>query len=153
MLVYLEVSLDLDRENMVEDVVLTVGHDNLSHGDNNVHYGSIVFTQPNEPAQWFDVSKVGETWLNTRASTYYALVQDEIAGFAVAVHSIPREPFRLEAIMRTCENRRIYTGWIARYHFPGNHCGGTLVTGEQKVVTVGGLYDRRPNMSGSCGSR
>jgi hypothetical protein len=142
MLVDVDVSLDLDRSNEVEDVILTVGHDNLSHGDKNVHYGSIVFIPPNEPAQRFDVGKAGETRLNTRGSTYYALVQDEIAGFALAVHTIPREPSWLETIIANVRESPHLHWVVARYPFPGHHRGGTLVVGEQKVVTVGGLYDR-----------
>ena len=122
--------------------MLTVGHDNLSHGDGNVHYGSIVFTPANGPSQRFEVGEAGETRLNTQASTYYALAQDEIAGFALAVHSIPREPFQLETIITNVQQApRLH--WVAtRYLFRGRHHGVTLVAGEHKVVTVGGLYDR-----------
>ena len=41
MLVRVEAALELDPEIEVADVTLTIGHDNLSHGENNVHYGQI----------------------------------------------------------------------------------------------------------------
>ena len=41
MLVRVEAALELDPEIEVADVTLTIGHDNLSHGENNVHYGRI----------------------------------------------------------------------------------------------------------------
>jgi hypothetical protein len=142
MLVDVEVSLELDPGIEVEDIVLTVGHDNLSHGDRNVHYGSIVIAREGEASRRFDARDAGEFRLDSRASTYYALVQDEIAGFALGVHSIPREPVSFETVVANVQQPARLHWVVARYRFSGRHRGGTLAAGERKVVTVGGLYER-----------
>jgi hypothetical protein len=60
MLVRVEAALEIDAEIAVEDVVLTIGHDDLSHGENNVHYGRVGLLAEDGTTTWHVADAPGE---------------------------------------------------------------------------------------------
>ena len=75
-------------------------------------------------------------------TSYYGIVQNEIAGFAGAIHSAPRDPgalAALEILVRKSEHLHFVR---ARYRFDGPHRGSRLAAAEDKLLTSGGFYQR-----------
>jgi len=142
MLIGVEVALEVDPGADVADVVLTIGHDHLSHGLNSVSYKDMVVAASSGPPQRFSAGGPGRDFLPAAGARYYAISQNEMAGFALAVHSSPRAPERLAAI----ETLVLVPGSLhlvrARYRFDGPCRGARLVAGEDKLLTSGGFYDR-----------
>ncbi len=142
MVINVEAALEVDSSADIADVVLTVGHDYLSHGTNGVHYSRIFAKAPDREALQFTADAPGRQFLPAAGVEYYSIVQAEIAGFALAVHSAPREPRRLAEI----ELLTRYPGFLhfarARYRFAGACRGRRLVVAEDKMLTAGGFYGR-----------
>jgi hypothetical protein len=142
MVINVEVALDVDSSADIADVVLTVGHDHLSHGANGVHYSRIFAKAPDREALRFTADSPGRQCLPAAGAEYYSIVQNEIAGFALAAHSAPREPRQLAEI----EVLTRIPGYLhfarARYRFTGACRGRRLVVAEDKMLTAGGFYGR-----------
>ena len=138
MLVRAEAALELDAGIEVADVVLTIGHDNLSHGETNVHYGRIGLLAENE-VTWHAAGQPGTRVVPAAGAGYYSLAQDEMHGFALCIHSRPHDPARLKEL-RVVQQRAGRLHWVvAAYHFPGRHRGTRLAVAEDKLLTAGGL--------------
>jgi hypothetical protein len=142
MVINVEATLEVDPNAHIADVVLTVGHDNLSHDANNVHYNHIFIKKPDREAVSFTAGKRGRQFLPAAGAEYYSIVQTEIAGFALAVHSAPREPRLLAEIeLLTRQPGRVHFV-RTRYRFAGACRGRRLVVREDKLLTAGGFYGR-----------
>ena len=142
MLVGAEAMLEVDPTAAVSDVVLTIGHDDLSHGVNGVRYNSIAGVIPGSAAAVFTAGEPGRHVLPASGASYYSIAQSEIAGFALCAHSAPRDLGRLAEI----EVQIRKPGWLhlarARYRFDGPCRGARLAVAEDKMLTAGGFYDR-----------
>jgi hypothetical protein len=136
------VALDVDSGADIADVVLTVGHDHLSHGVNGVHYSRVFAKQSGRDPLQFTAGAPGRQIVPAAGAEYYSIVQSEIAGFALAVHSAPREPRDLAEI----EVLTRFPGYLhfarARYRFAGACRGRRLAVAEDKMLTAGGFYGR-----------
>ena len=142
MLIGVEVVLEVDPAADVADVELTVGHDQLSHGHNDVRYGTLAAEVPGAPPVSLTAGQPGTHRIAATGATYYSMAQAEIAGFALAIHTAPRQPEHLAAL----EVRVTQPGQLhlvrACYRFPGSCRGARLVAGEDKLLTAGGFYTR-----------
>ncbi|MDO9707551.1 hypothetical protein [Paracraurococcus lichenis] len=140
MLVQAEAALDLDPEIEVADVTLTIGHDNLSHGENNVHYGRIGVLGPDGALRCHMAAEPGAVVLPAEGARYYAMGQEEMHGFALAIHSRPHAPERLREL-RVVQNQPGRLHWVvAAYDFQGKHRGARLSVAEDKLLTAGGFH-------------
>ena len=139
MLVQVEASLDLDPGIDVSDVTLTIGHDNLSHGENNVHYGRIGLLGADGALHTHLAAEPGEHVLPAAGARYYGLGQEEMHGFALGIHSRPHDPGRLRELRVT----QLLPGrlhWVvAAYEFAGPQ-RGRLAVAEDKLLTAGGFH-------------
>ncbi len=143
-----EATLDVDPAVDVADVVLTVGHDHLSHGMNDVAYHRVFVNRPGAGQSSFAAGEPGRHFLATAGADYYSIAQTEIAGFALAVHSRPREPARLREIEVLVREPGKLHFVRSRYRFDGDCRGRRLVIAEDKVLTSGGFYGRLAEYSG-----
>jgi hypothetical protein len=141
MLIEVEVALDVDPGADVSDVILTIGQDNVSHRLNNVHYRRID-AKTGERVASFAAVEPGRGAIPLDGAGYYALVQEEIAGFALGIHSRPREPARLRSINHVVLQPGRLHHVVACYRFDGPCRGVRLVAAEDKLLTSGGFYDR-----------
>ena len=140
MLVRVEVALELDPEIEVADVTLTIGHDNLSHGENNVHYGQIGLLGPDGVVRRQAAGKPGDSVLPAAGVAYYGFGQEEMHGFALGIHSRPINAERLREL-RVVRNAQGRLHWVvAAYDFPGAHRGTRLAVAEDKLLTAGGFH-------------
>jgi hypothetical protein len=137
-----EVELDVDTDANVADVVLTVGHDYLSHGRNGVHYTKLAAEVPGGPAVHFTAGARGRGFLAAAGALYYGIIQSEIAGLALAIHTVPREPKRLIGLDTWVKQPGRLHLVRAHYRFDGACRGARLVAAEDKVLTAGGFYNR-----------
>ncbi len=141
MFVDVEAALDLDPTVEVSDVVLTFGYDELSHGENGVHYENIRTAHPSQPAQWQVAGKRGNMHLPAEGCHYWSIAQtSQISGFALAVHTLPHAGSPLHSINATCKDAGKLHWLVAEHRFAGPQ-SGRLVAGERKVITAGGFYD------------
>lgn len=149
MLIAVEATLDVDPAAEVSDVVLTIGHDNLSHGINNVTYRRIEVESESGPMAPFVAGDRSRSAVSLdRGAPYYSLVQEEIAGLALAVHTRPREPDRLRRIDYVVRQPGRLHYVAACYRFDGPCRGVRLVAAEDKLLTSGGFYDCIADYSG-----
>jgi hypothetical protein len=142
LLIGVEVVLDIDANADVTDIVVTVGHDNLSHGVNGVYYAEVAAETPVGGAVRFTAGEPGRCLLAASGAPYYAIIQPEIAGLALAIHTVPREPRRLVGLDTWVKQPGRLHLVRARYRFDGACRGARLVVAEDKVLTAGGFYDR-----------
>lgn len=141
MLVRVEVALDIDPAIEVEDVILTIGHDNLSHGETNVHYGRIGLLPRQGGLVWHAAGAPGAAALPAAGAGYYSLVQEEMHSFALSVHTRSHAPDRLHEL-RIVQQQAGRLHWVvAAYQFPGRHRGTRLGAAEDKLLTAGGFPD------------
>ena len=141
MLIGVEATLEVDARAAVSDVVLSIGHDQLSHGYNGVRYDTLAAKLAGGNTKFVAADKT-RLILPAAGASYYEIAQAEIAGFALAVHTVPREPARLaEFDIRVAEPGKLHLV-RARYRFDGSCRGATLKVGEDKLLTSGGFYDR-----------
>ena len=145
MFVDVEAALDLDPAIDVSDVVLTFGYDDLSHGENGVHYENIRTAHPTAPAQWLVAGKRGSMHMPAEGCHYWSIAQtSQISGFALAVHTLPREGSPLHSINATCKDAGKLHWLVSEHRFVGPQ-SGRIVAGERKVITAGGFYDLADN--------
>jgi hypothetical protein len=142
MLINVEVVLEVDPAADVADVVLTIGHDHLSHGSDGVEYSQIFTDEPGAPAPRFVAGEPSRGILAAAGVGYYSIVQAEITGFALAIHTVPREPSRLSNIETLVQEQGKLHFARARYRFDGSCRGARLTAGEDKLLTAGGFYHR-----------
>lgn len=140
MLVRVEAALELDPAIEVTDVTLSIGHDNLSHGENNVHYGRIALLGADGATQLHRAAAAETLVLPAEGARYYGFGQEEMHGFALGIHSRPRDPERLREL-RVVQHGAGRLHWVvAAYDFPGRHPGGArLAVAEDKLLTAGGF--------------
>ncbi|WP_157033697.1 glycoside hydrolase family protein [Belnapia moabensis] len=143
MFVDAEAVLELDPAISVSDVVLTIGQDGLSHGENGVQYGTIFIDRPGSTPHRHDAATPGHNKLAAEGTPYWSIVQSgEMRGFALAVHTMPRDPGRIARIEAVSEHPHRLHWVVAQYRFPGTWRGERLVAAERKTITGGGFYDR-----------
>ena len=142
MLIDAVVGLDIDPTVNVADVVLTIGHDHLSHGRTGVEYGSIFTDGLGPETVQFTAGDPARGILSAVGVSYYSIAQAELAGFALAIHSVPREPGRLSAIETLVQEPGKLHFARSRYRFDGRCRGARLTAAEAKVLTAGGFYHR-----------
>jgi hypothetical protein len=142
MVINVEVALEVDSTANVANVVLTIGHDHLSHGRAGVEYNHVFTDRPGPEAPRFTAGEPARSVVPAAGVRYYSIVQAEIAGFALAVHSVPREPRRLSGIETLVRERGKLHFVRARYRFDGPCRGMRLAAAENKILTAGGFYHR-----------
>jgi hypothetical protein len=144
MVIHVDVELLLDPGIEVADVVLTIGHDDLSHGETNVHYGRIGVLRADGGTDWHLAQEPGSFVLPAAGAAYYSLAQDELHGFALGIHTRTLDPARLQEL-RVVVNVPERLHWVvAAYSFPGPHSGTRLAMAEEKLLTTGGFYQEVP---------
>jgi hypothetical protein len=85
-----EVELELDPGRTVEDVILTIGHDDITQPDYLTRYTTLYVDHPDAPVGSFLAGEPGNVLLPASGAPYWSMVeQGEMRGFALAVHSIP----------------------------------------------------------------
>jgi hypothetical protein len=142
MIINVEVVLEVDPNANVSDVTLSIGHDHLSHGRDGVEYSEIFTDSQSSEAPRFVANEPARGILPAAGAAYYSIVQAEIAGFALAIHSVPREPGRLSYIETLVQKPGKLHFARARYRFDGPCRGARLTTAEAKMLTAGGFYHR-----------
>ena len=76
------------------------------------------------------------------------MAQAEIAGFALAIHTAPRQPERLtELEVHVAKPGKLHLV-RACYRFPGPCRGARLAIAEDKLLTAGGFYSRTGEYAG-----
>jgi hypothetical protein len=142
MLFGVEAVLEIDPEADIADVELTIGHDHLSHGLNDVRYNAVAAEIPGGAPVAFAAAAPGRHRLPVAGATYYSMAQAEIAGFALAIHTAPRQPERLtELEVQVAKQGQLHLV-RACYRFPGPRRGARLEVAEDKLLTAGGFYSR-----------
>jgi hypothetical protein len=139
MFVGLEAALDIEPGLEVSDVVLTFGHDNLSHNDNGIRYETVGAVQ-GDAATLLSRPQSGQAALAVRGANYWYVAQNShMAGFAAAVHTLPRDPAQLHTL-RGAYNEQDQLHWlVSEYEFPGPQ-HGRISAAERKIITSGGFY-------------
>jgi hypothetical protein len=138
MLIDVEAALELEPGREVTDVLLTVGHDALdlpfftSIGADTKPTGELLFS----------ARKAGRGIIAMNGASYYSIRQGFISGDALAIHTVPRGPARLEVIETEVRPAGKLYRATAAYGFPGPHRGGRLAIAEWKLITAGGFYNR-----------
>jgi hypothetical protein len=144
MAIEVEAALDLAAGLAVSDVVLTIGHRNLSACRDAV----IAANDPGAGTPLFAASWPTRQLVNLAGASYYQIRQGRISGDALAIHSRPREPARLSEIEIAVRRPWVPHRAVARYNFTGSCSGARLVASEHKLLTAGGLYDRVSDYAG-----
>jgi hypothetical protein len=134
-LIATEVSLDIAPDIEVSDAVLTVGHSGLAAQRYDT-VATALSDVPIGPAASSDLERIDIT-----GADYYQIRQRAVSADCLAIHSLSRTPGHLGEIELQRKNGELHTV-VARYAFPGVHCGATLTAGEQKLLTSGGFYHR-----------
>ena len=146
-----EAALDLDPGVAVSGVVLTIGHDDLSHGHRGVNYGVLHAEVPGRSPSPLRVlaGEPSQRRHPAPGATYWCLAQHEsMRGFALGIHSLPRDPGRVSAF-RVAGRIQDRLHWVASEHlFPEPARGARLVAAERKWITSGGFYDRVSDCAG-----
>ena len=62
---------------------------------NDVHYGTVAVAAPGAEPPSLVAGEPGQHRIAAAGAPYYSIAQSEIAGFALAIHSAPRQPERL----------------------------------------------------------
>jgi len=142
MFVDVEAALDIDAEVEVSDVFLTFAYDNLSKDDNNVRYENVSVTFPGAPPLKHTAHGKEQFGLSIRGANYWCVSQrSQISGFALAVHSLPREGSPIHALKGTCKKPGQLHALVSEHLFAGVHRSTRLVAAERKIITSGGFYD------------
>jgi hypothetical protein len=138
MLIDVEVALEIEPGVAVNDVVLTVAHDQLGR----MRYQTIVTNITPAPIPLYRAGMPGRRLLNAAGASYYLIRQPHISSDCFAIHSMSRDPARLTEIETVVQRWGRLRLAVARYRFPGLQSGARLVVGERKLLTGGGFYDR-----------
>jgi hypothetical protein len=135
--------LAIDPGIEVEDVVLTIGQDDVSAPEAARRYTHVFAESPAGPPHAFAAAEPGMQTLPCAGAPYWSIVQlREMKGFALAIHSIPETPARLAEIVAVVREAGLLHYVIGHHAFPGRHTGTTLRAAERKTITSGGFYDR-----------
>ena len=145
-----ELALELDPGIAVSDVILGFGHDQLSHNENQVHYGDVGLTRPGHAPAQFTAGRAGETWLEAPGCDYFLFSQrEEMRGFALAIHSLPENPADMLNLQVQVQEAGRLNRVVSRHRLAGPHQGGArLVVRERKILTAGGFYDQVAECAG-----
>lgn len=139
-----EARFETDPGIELSDVVLTIGHDQLSRW----YYSTIDADTRQTAGPLFSAGKPGRNRVDVSGASYYAIRQGHFSGDALALHTAPRDPARLTEIDTTGEIPGRLHRAVARYSFPGRHRGAVLSAAEDKLLTGGGLYERVADYAG-----
>lgn len=137
-----EAAFEIDAGETVSDVVLTFGFDELSPSKNDVRYESIKIVKAGRPDP---ISETGnlKRGLDATGANYWAVVQDShLNGFALAVHSLPREGSPIHRLVGKRNPDQTLHRVVSEHRFEGRQSGARLVAGEYKIITSGGFYNR-----------
>ncbi len=135
--------LAIDPGTEVEDVVLTIGHDDLSDPGAARRYTHIFAERLALPRLGFAAEAQATRTLPCGGARYWSIAQlREMKGFALAVHSIPETPERLSGIVAVVRDTGLLHYVVGHYAFQGRHTGTTLRAAERKTITSGGFYER-----------
>lgn len=137
-----EATLELDPGIAVENVVLSLSQNELSHNENYVHYSAIGIRVPGQEPIRFG-GRHGHHSIPCAGADYWSLSQlEEMRGFALAIHTLPVTGtlMALDAVVHG--NGQL--DWVfAQHAFHGpQQPGATLRAAERKILTAGGFYDR-----------
>jgi hypothetical protein len=144
MLIDVEVTLEIEPGLPANDVVLTIGHDQLGR----MRYRTIATDMTPAARPLYRAGVPGRRLLNAAGASYYLIRQPHISGDCFAIHSMSRDPARLTEFETVVQRWGRLRSAVARYSFPGSQCGATLVVGERKLLTGGGFYDRIADYAG-----
>ena len=135
MLFGVEAVLEVDPGADVADVEMTIAHDHLSHGINDVRYDTVAAEIPGAaPRQLHRGGARAGSASPAAGASYYSMAQAEIAGFALAIHTAPRQPERLtELEVHVAQPGKLHLV-RACYRFPGPCRGARLAIGEDKLL-------------------
>jgi hypothetical protein len=144
-----EAVLELDREVRVENVVVTIAQNDLSHQENGVHYSAIGIRMPGQEPIRFH-GKPGHSSLPCKGADYWSIGQfAEMRGFALAIHTLPQTPATLMAVDAVVHGNGQLDWVFAQHAFYGpQQPGATLRAAERKIITAGGFYDRVEDCAG-----
>jgi hypothetical protein len=144
MLIDVEVTLEIEPGLPANDVVLTIGHNQLGR----MRYRTIATDVTPAARPLYRAGIPGRRLLNAAGASYYLIRQPNISGDCFAIHSMSRDPARLTELETVVQRWGRLRSAVARYSFPGSQCGATLVVGERKLLTGGGFYDRIADYAG-----
>jgi hypothetical protein len=144
MLIDVEVTLEIEPGLPANDVVLTIGHEQLGR----MRYRTIATDMTPAARPLYRAGIPGRRLLNAAGASYYLIRQPHISGDCFAIHSMSRDPARLTEFETVVQRWGRLRSAVARYSFPGSQCGATLVVGERKLLTGGGFYDRIADYAG-----
>ena len=144
LLMGVEARFETDPGLELSDVVLTIGHDQLSRW----YYSTVDADTRQTAGPLFSAGKPDRKRVDVAGASYYAIRQGHFSGDALALHTAPRDPARLTEIDTTGEIPGRLHRAVARYSFPGRHRGVVLSVAEDKVLTGGGLYERVADYAG-----
>ena len=144
LLMEVEARFETDPAVELSDVVLTIGHDQLSRW----YYSTIDADTRRSDGPLFSAGKPDRRRVDVAGASYYVIRQGHFSGDALALHTAPREPARLTEIDTTGEIPGRLHRASARYSFPGNQRGAVLTAAEDKLLTGGGLYERVSDYAG-----
>lgn len=140
MFVDFEATLDIAPGIEASDVTLTFACDDLSHNENNIRYeNAAALSDANEVLKAPD--DPGPFHLALAGARYWSISQSShMAGFAVAVHSLPGDPSRVIGMDGARDQNGALQKLTAEHNFPGPRTG-RLTASERKLITSGGFYD------------
>jgi hypothetical protein len=144
MLIDVEVTLEIEPGLPANDVVLTIGHNQLGR----MRYRTIATDVTPAARPLYRAGIPGRRLLNAAGASYYLIRQPHISGDCFAIHSMSRDPARLTELETVVQRWGRLRSAVARYSFPGSQCGATLFVGERKLITGGGFYDRIADYAG-----
>lgn len=140
----IDVSVDLKIEEGidVQDVDLTLGYDNLSHGINNVNYSVLKGCRPDGSVIEVTQPPPAHGLVETGPLSYVMVHQTaELAGFALGVHAILHNSAAVRGLrVLRLPNSQLH--WVVIEHrFPGRHVGSQLGFTATIWLSGGGFYD------------
>ena len=141
MFVDLKAELDIAPGFEISDVVLTFGLDDLSHNNNNIRYEAISVVVPGHQTKILEANAKARFEVDAPGCSYWSVFQrSQMAGFAVAIHSLPIGECPISLLRVNCQEDDAKFHWIvSEYEFPGPQ-RGRLIAQERKLITSGGFY-------------
>jgi hypothetical protein len=138
-----ELALEVDPAAEASDIALVIGQQELSHGRNGVSYDALHGLRAGGGVLLGLPGKAEHTLAGSAAAPYWCIAQGAaLRGFALGIHTVPREPGRIAALHAAPASRGLL-GWVGAEHaFPGPQAGATLVAAETRLITSGGFYDQ-----------
>ncbi|MGG5811720.1 hypothetical protein [Falsiroseomonas sp. CW058] len=138
-----EIALEVDPGAEVSDVSLILGQDRLSHGRNGVTYDTLHGLRADGSVLAAVAGRAEQALPGSAGAGYWCIAQGAaLRGFALGLHSLPREAGRVAAL-HLAPGAPGQLGWVGAEHgFPGPQAGATLVAAERRLLTSGGFYDQ-----------